>query len=162
VVSGAAEERSSAARTRILIFDDDTVFRRALARFLCAADFEVVAFAAAEYCVTPPGRCACGDGIRCMDIILTDLEMPGVNGADFLRSLVASGCRCPHVAILTGLSLSRALPASLPPVVRVFTKPVDWAALTEWLNSCRRTSVAARRLSDTYLRGPARRHLDPI
>jgi hypothetical protein len=40
--------------------------------------------------------------ITCADIILSDLNMPQVQGLNFVETLVAKGCVVPHIALMSG------------------------------------------------------------
>ena len=69
------------------------------------------------------------------DFLISDLRMPDLNGFALLRYL----CSRPelahlHVAAVTGME-SHAIEAEggVPARVRVFAKPVDFAALSDWL-----------------------------
>ena len=41
-------------------------------------------------------------GITCADIILSDLNMPQVQGLDFVETLVAKRCAAPHIGLMSG------------------------------------------------------------
>jgi len=68
---------------RILIVDDNEVFRLPLQRALEAAGFEVVAVPSAEDAL------AVLDG-RTVDLLLTDHRLPGMNGVQLLTRIKAT------------------------------------------------------------------------
>jgi chemosensory pili system protein ChpA (sensor histidine kinase/response regulator) len=81
VAEGAAKllrQRAQARRTRILVIDDAISVRKALSQLLQDAGFDVHAardgFDALQWL----------EAERC-DLVLTDLEMPNLNGLDFTR-----------------------------------------------------------------------------
>lgn len=80
--------------TRVYIVDDDLLLRRYLVRLLEQAEYQVRTFESADtfsraYPSLPSG------------CIVTDLIMPGMNGLDLQRWLIATGCRWPMI-VLTG------------------------------------------------------------
>ncbi|WP_081837490.1 EAL domain-containing protein [Xanthobacter sp. 91] len=78
---------------RILILDDDDAFREDLAEYLTFAGHQVDHTSQPET-LTPARMCQ-------TDILLLDLNMPGIDGVDVLRNL----CRCvlsPQVVLISG------------------------------------------------------------
>lgn len=78
------------SRSRICLIDDDIFVRDAMALGLCDAGFDVV---------TAPGAAA-GFDIASRDIvdaIVTDMNMPGTGGAQFIPEARA---RWPHIPII--------------------------------------------------------------
>ena len=47
-------------------------------------------------------NCQCSEKQTCFDIILSDLDMPILNGLDFLESQKKKKCKCESVAIMSG------------------------------------------------------------
>lgn len=78
-------------KLRILIADDDADMR-ALLRAALAADGHEVTEAA-------NGREALDEILRPLDLIVTDVRMPGVNGLSLLAGLRACGCTTPVIVI---------------------------------------------------------------
>jgi two-component system chemotaxis sensor kinase CheA len=81
---GAARTRRGAAR-RLLLIDDSPFFRSLVVPALSAAGHEVVAVsdAAAALELQSEGEA--------FDAIVSDIEMPGMNGLDFVRRLREGG-----------------------------------------------------------------------
>lgn len=84
-------------RTRILVVDDDDLFRESLQQNLTDAGFEVTGFA--DGCPAIDHILAGGAA----DLILLDWKMPGMNGIQVLRELREQGFEIP-VIFLTVLS----------------------------------------------------------
>lgn len=98
----------SAAGLRVLVVDDHTVVRKGLCALLATeAGIEVVGDAA-------NGReaIALAAALR-PDVVLMDLDMPGIDGVEATRQLLA-GAAPPRVVVLTSFSLD----ALLLPAVR--------------------------------------------
>ena len=87
-----AEAASVAPRRLVLVVDDDHSMRRALARSLRAAGFEVEAFASAEALIARglPEHEAC---------LVLDVSMPGIGGIEFRRALIAGGRDLPTIFV---------------------------------------------------------------
>jgi len=82
-------------QTRILIADDQTLFRKSFRALLEAKGYDVVA--EAETGQTALALCADLEP----DLVLMDLEMPDMDGLEATRQLTAGGCRA-RVVVLTG------------------------------------------------------------
>ena len=80
------------ARTRVCLVDDDIFVRDALALGLSDAGFEVL---------TAPGAAAGFDIVQrgSIDAIVTDMNMPGTHGAQFIAEVRAQWPALPIVAI---------------------------------------------------------------
>ena len=102
----------------ILVVDDDERFRERLERSLTKQGFEVYAAASAE------------EGLRFLthhapDWAVVDLRMPGTNGLDLVRSLIAEE---PHlrIVVLTAYgSIATALEAIRRGAIDYLQKPAD-------------------------------------
>ncbi len=107
---------------RILLVDDDTPVRRTLAALLRASGQEVLEAAGGAEAIQ---RLAAAP----VDVVLTDLGMPGITGWDVARAAKARDPRLP-VVLLTGWGDQ--VVAEAPPgirVDRVLTKPVPRSAV---------------------------------
>ena len=90
-------------KLRIVLLEDNDVVREVLFTSLIHRGYEVYAFQKPTICplqVIP--ECRCLDGQSCTDVILTDLDMPDINGFQFINNLKTKNCKCKHVAIMSG------------------------------------------------------------
>jgi FixJ family two-component response regulator len=76
----------------IAIVDDDESIRSALRQLLRSAEFDARTFASAEDFLTSPE-------LEQMDMLIADINLPGMNGVALLRALAASGRGIPAVLI---------------------------------------------------------------
>ena len=74
-----------AGRAAILIVDDSAFFRNMLRPLLAAAGYEVTAAASAEEALR------LREAGRRFDLILSDVEMPGLSGVEFARTVKSGG-----------------------------------------------------------------------
>ena len=118
---------ASSARARLLILDDDTLLRRAIARYL-ATDFEVVAAESAEQALALLDR-------ETFDLILSDVMMPGLCGSGFHEALtLAHPQLTERVIFMTGgiyMPAERQAMEALPN--RLLDKPLDLVELGKLL-----------------------------
>jgi two-component system chemotaxis sensor kinase CheA len=80
----ASEETKDLTGKRVLLVDDSPFFRNLLTPLLTVAGYEVTA---AEDANTALAYCEEG---RDFDVIVSDIEMPGMNGFDFAKAVRAS------------------------------------------------------------------------
>jgi FixJ family two-component response regulator len=110
-------------RPRVLLVDDDESLRRALARTIRLAGFEVSAYESAEALLAeaPPIAAAC---------LVLDIDLPGLGGIA-LRHLLSREGRLPPTVFITALppaDVRRSL-ATLPCPATVLHKPFGNDAL---------------------------------
>ena len=78
--------------------------------------------------------CPCAAANPCPDIIITDYDMPNVNGLDFLMDVYTRGCRCRDVAIITGKGVDELDMRRMAKLgTRYFLKPIDFDELYAWM-----------------------------
>ena len=92
----ASERLANEAQPRVLLIDDDGLYREALKGELVEAGFDVDDFSDGRAALESLGR---GDGC---DIVLLDWKMPTMSGLDVLRQLKRRNLRVP-VIFLTGV-----------------------------------------------------------
>jgi len=106
----------------ICIVDDNQCFRDALEALIISMGYDVTAFASAE------GYLDSGLVAR-TSCLISDWQMPGMNGADLQDRLIAGGYRIPTIfvtAVCTEKERTRLLRAG---AVSVLEKPFDVNAL---------------------------------
>ncbi len=113
---------------RVLIVDDETVFRKNVARVL--AQYGIRAAEAAD------GESALARlAAEAFDVVLLDLKMPGLDGAQTLRRLKAADCPA-EVIVLTGhASLDEAVALLKDGAFDYMLKPYESRELLEQVNA---------------------------
>ena len=86
------QARSYQPRPRILLVEDEMPVREMLSRVLCRQGYELLVAANGAEAVA-----LCDDHVRTIDLLISDLIMPGANGAEVARSLRR---RAPHLNVL--------------------------------------------------------------
>lgn len=115
------------ARMRVLLVDDDDLFRNTLAANLVNEQFDLIAFGSGEAALRHL------EGDRRFDVILLDWRMPGIAGIEMLRQVNARAGDVP-IVVLTAFNSERNEAEAL-----------DCGAL-DFLDKSRSASVLARRL----------------
>jgi two-component system chemotaxis sensor kinase CheA len=128
---------AGAAPTRLLVVEDSGFFRDLLVPTLAAAGYDVVA-------VGGPGEAlALRDGGATFDAIVSDIEMPGMDGFAFARAVREGGpwAELPMVA-LSGRTDAAALGRARAAGFSDFVAKYDREALVESLRGCLAVPVA--------------------
>jgi DNA-binding response OmpR family regulator len=118
----------------ILLLDDDPLILSLLKGAFVKWGYNVSAYTNPRLC---PAFCAEGcpctlAGNGCPDLVLTDVNMPGVNGVTFVEELVRKGCRCRKIGMMSGdwsephIRRANELGAS------IFSKPFHIPSLYVW------------------------------
>jgi len=109
---------------RILIVDDDPA--------ICAISARILVHSGYAVDVAPDGESAWDAvGVQRYDLILTDQNMPRLDGTGFIGRLRAAGLRIP-VILMTGAAVPTPEKASAPDCF--LTKPFSFSALVEEVN----------------------------
>jgi DNA-binding response OmpR family regulator len=138
-------------KMRALVFDDDAAIRSLVWTVMDHRGYEVFTFPDPGICPLHVAKqCACSQDQSCSDIILSDLDMPNVKGLDFVESLLNKGCRCKHIALMSGGWSPEEMEHAKSLGLRTFSKPFPIAELSRWLDEVEAASDPDRRLSDWF------------
>ena len=129
-------------RGRILVVDDDALFRAALVTRLDASGFHVQEAADGAAAV----RCVRGD--RTIDVVVLDLNLPGLDGRGTLDEIKRFRPELP-VVVLTGFgSVESAMEMGSRGVYRYLEKPADPELICQVLSDARREKLRAMARQD--------------
>jgi EAL domain-containing protein (putative c-di-GMP-specific phosphodiesterase class I) len=109
--------------TRLLLADDDVMVLRAYSQLLTRAGFTVDTAASGTEALDRVARAR-------YDAIISDLDMPGLDGLSFLRAVRAQDLDVPVLLVTGGPALETAVEAIEHGAFRYFSKPISGAALT--------------------------------
>jgi len=106
------------AAAHILVVDDNARARQSMTDVLCAAGHDVTSAASAAEALRLLDRSD-------FDLILTDLQMPGMNGLEFIAALSERGCDAQIVMVTAYASVSSAVEAMRHGAFDYIEKPFD-------------------------------------
>ena len=121
---------------KAMILDDNPTIRSMLERMLHRRGYVVVTYANPTECplyMDEPRQCPTDDS--CPSVIVTDYDMPFVNGVEFIEALHRKGCDCPHVALITGSLPDEPIMERIAKLgITFFQKPVHRDQIHGWLD----------------------------
>jgi len=136
-------------RRRAVIFDDNDLIRFALRTLLDRRGYEVFTFPEPGLCPLHVIReCACPANTCCADLIISDVNMIGVNGIDFVEQMIEKGCRRPYFGLMSACFSTADLVRASKLGCALFTKPLDMDRVTAWVAEVERSIPSERILVD--------------
>ena len=114
----------TASNGRVLLVDDEPSIRRAYARLLDQAGFEVVTAESGAVALEQIARAS-------FDALLTDIMMPDMNGCELVEQVRKTGSRIPVVLMTGAPSVESAVLAVNTGAIAYLTKPVPSSQLIE-------------------------------
>jgi two-component system, chemotaxis family, CheB/CheR fusion protein len=111
---------------RILVIEDAADIREVFAVLLRAEGADVVAVASGREALEAAAH-------RQFDVILSDLGLPDVPGDVLIRQLLAATRNRTRVIVITGYGEPYRTRARQAGAEIVFTKPVEWAGILDYL-----------------------------
>ena len=128
------EDMEGKRKARVALFEADGDVRRLIAGYLRERGYEVYAFSSLGLCeVSDGGTCPRLPGERCADIILSDVDERSIDGLAFVEGQLKKGCKAKAAALMSAVWPPGYLSRAAELGVRVFSKPFDLDALTEWI-----------------------------
>lgn len=134
---------------RILVFDDENIIRAPIRIFLKDHGYEVLDFASPVSCaLISENQCPCPRDHACADIVITDMNMPGMSGLELVRKMADNGCHVPpenKIVISSALTLKQE--AELHALgCHYLPKPFELDALLTLILNCRQNVLHERKL----------------
>lgn len=121
---------------RTLLFEDDDQLRLVLHRMCTRRGWKIRSFQNALACpLACSSKCTCPLPEFCANVIVTDFEMPGLDGVSFVSQLRDKGCRISNIAVFSGSCDDDALACASDLGIRVFAKPDGILALLDLLET---------------------------
>lgn len=123
---------------KALVLDDDRSIVTLMKHVLTRRGYEVSAYldpvACPLYHAVSCAACSfAAEG--CPDLILTDVVMPHVNGVEFVERLQHIGCKCPHIAMMSGNWQDQYVEGASRMGVQMFAKPFPIRQFERWLDT---------------------------
>jgi DNA-binding response OmpR family regulator len=136
-------------RLRVVIFDDEPAIRQVLGALGEDRGYEVLTFSDPGLCpLYAMDRCPCPPGTVCADVLLSDLNMPEVQGLDFVEGLLAKACVAPHIALMSATWSEAAQARAARLGCRLFTKLFSIEEILAWFDTVESQIDPTRALLD--------------
>ncbi len=121
---------------KAMILDDDPLITSLLVAVFQRRGYEVITYGDPTDCpLFSTDDCLCPKGKKCFDVIISDYEMPFVNGLRFFEVLHKKGCRCSNIALMSGSSMPREVVIRASDLnVKFFAKPFHSNQIIAWLD----------------------------
>ena len=137
---------------RVLIFDDQKAIRKLLWSLFDDRGYEVFTFPHPDLCpISEENQCPCAEGQACSDVIISDVEMPFKSGLDFIEEQINKGCRCNHIALMSGAFTNEHIVKAKSLGITIFKKPFQLADINNWLDRIEKNIDPERQLADWFL-----------
>lgn len=131
------------------IFDDDAIVRRALQIVCERRGHRVRAYSdPGEYFIDTASGPPCPPDGRRADVVISDVNMPYMNGIDFAQRLIAAGHAQAHIALISGDWNLENLERASQLGCKLFPKPFDLREMMGWLAGIEPSATSPREASE--------------
>ena len=138
-------------KLRIIILEDNDAIRNLLSLILKERGYEIHSFSSPAICplqITP--ACRCGGEQACVDVIISDLDMPAVTGLQFIENQKRKNCKCRHIALMSGNLTDEVVRRAKKMGCKVFPKPFNLSDIIEWLEEVEASISPNRQLENWF------------
>ncbi len=124
-----------------LLFEDNDFYREVMTEVLLEKNFQVAAYTDPTAFLSQKAACCCAASGPCADVMITDNQMPGMTGLEFLEHVRARGCKLPNdsTAIISGNWSKQDHAQALKLGCKIFHKPTSLDAILDWLDEATST-----------------------
>ena len=136
---------------RVIILEDNNNVRLTLQLLLEHRGYEVFTFSKPTICplqIQP--TCRCNKNQACTDVILTDFDMPEMDGIRFIENMKKKHCKCQHIAVMSGGLNSDIVERAKNLGCQVFEKPFEKEILLKWLDRIKSSAKTSRELCNWF------------
>jgi len=127
---------------KIVLIDDDPQVLSVLSRLIQRRGHQVLTYDSPLACpIYTSTHCPCVPEAICPDIIISDIDMPKVNGMKFIERVFQKGCKCKQLALISGQGVDYTNSNRMTKMgATIFTKPLAFDAFVSWLIRAEQTT----------------------
>lgn len=124
-------------KKRIIIFDDEIFILSLLDSFFSKLGYEVLTYNEPVVCPVYKNQEKCLKNSPCADVVITDFDMPRMNGLQLLDAQTQRGCNLDirNKAVMSG-RLHPELVDGARPGYAFFMKPFTFSEISDWIGEC--------------------------
>jgi CheY-like chemotaxis protein len=129
----------SSNKLRVIVFEDDIAMSHLFKKVLQGYGCEVQAFSDPTACtVFCNPECDCPMDKACIDVLITDFNMPNMNGIELLRLQRKRGCKAlgANKALMSAMTTPRQQAAVKELGCHFFRKPFKLSKIKQWIDEC--------------------------
>jgi CheY-like chemotaxis protein len=146
-------KNSALVRIRAVVLDDDYVLRTLIYDVLKDRGYEVHGSSEPFFCpIFLDRKCPCPVETHCTNIIITDINMPGMTGFEFIEHQKRKGCKVQHIAMMSGRWTNEDIEHARNLGCYIFKKPFKIDEIEKWLDDCEKKFDPNNKLSDLPMR----------
>ena len=136
---------------RALLLEDNEGVNDFLTNTLNEYGYEVFHFSSPAVCpLQLYPECRCDENERCVEIIISDLEMPLIDGLTFVENQRIKGCKAPYIALASSNWDMQKLVRATELECKSFVKPFKMLELYNWLDEIENEINLNRKLANWF------------
>jgi len=134
-------------RYRVIILEQHDIIRDILCDFFQDRGYEVHAYPSPDFCpLHQLPSCRCGQEETCCDIMIIDMNLPKINGLQFISNLKEKDCKCRNVLLISSDWHHDMIAHAHELNCQVLAKPFGISSLIKQINSFENNISSKRRL----------------
>jgi CheY-like chemotaxis protein len=143
----------SLVKIRAIVLDDDYVLRTLIYDVLKDRGYEVHGSFEPFFCpIFLDSKCPCPVETHCTNIIITDINMHGMTGFEFIEHQKRNGCKVQNIAMMSGRWTDEEIEHAKRLGCHIFKKPFNFDEIKKWLDDCEKKLDPDNKLSDLPIR----------
>jgi CheY-like chemotaxis protein len=141
--------KGESMKLRAIVLDDDDLLRTLMIGVLKDRGYEVHSSPEPFLCpIFLDSKCSCPVESHCANIIITDINMPGMTGFEFIEHQKRNGCKIQNVAMMSGGWTDEEIEHAKRLGCHIFEKPFKINEIEKWLDDCEKKYDPNSKLSD--------------
>lgn len=125
----------------VFVLEDESILRSTLGEILTQNGYNVQEYSDPTFCpISNVQNSWCNVKVPCADFIITDINMPRMNGLKFIENQMQKGCIAPHVAVMSAVWSEDQYQKARELGCKVFEKPFGFIDLLNWMKECENQS----------------------